>query len=123
MTEIRTEIDKYTNIKDKKILRAKFMIGDIDEKTFKQLLFKNYKQVSRYQEILDILTLFHSALSSMLNEGIVKKDIQLFTTQLNYIVNHVNYELQQIQQIYKNKCFQFNIKVLNSHLNLELNTL
>lgn len=109
--EIRRNIEKYSDASEARILRAKFLIGDITEDIFKQKLFMRYKQAARWQDILDIFNLFRTALTSMLNEYTVKLDITLFTTQLNHIVDYVQKEFKNIEKIYTNKYnIQFHIR-------------
>lgn len=109
IVDARYNVAKFLNEHEKKTLRAKFLIGDIDEKFFKQKLFTNFKQATRWTDVIDILNLFNTALTSILHEYLVKKEMDLFETQVYNIVKYINDEFIALSNTYKNSCYKFSV--------------
>jgi hypothetical protein len=107
--DARYNVTKFSNEHEKKLLRAKFLIGDINEKFFKQKLFTNFKQTTRWNDVIDILNLMNTALTSILYEYLAKKEMELFETQVYNIVKYINDEFVSLSNTYKNSCYKFSV--------------
>ena len=85
------------------------MIGSIDEKKYKILLFKSYKQTQRWGDMVDLINMYVGALKTMLQNVIVTQDLKILQKEMSTLVPYVVKEKERIDKLYGNYS-QFKIK-------------
>jgi len=109
LTHARRQLESYSNENSKRTTRAQFMIGSIDEKKYKILLFKSYKQTQRWGDMVDLINMYVGALKTMLQNVIVTKDLKTLQKEISTLVPYVVKEKERIDKLYGNYS-QFKIK-------------
>lgn len=90
---------------DETDLRVKYMMNDIDEKTWKSKLKKKIKKRAKDEEINAILTTFINVVSDMFRNIITAHDkdqLRLYITHIDTIKEYTNLHLRQIGRRFGN---------------------
>ena len=87
--------------------RVKYLVGSTNEKTYKQKLFMNYKQLSRWTDTRNYLQLIQDGFTSITMEFIDKPDIHLFRTKLENLLAFINEDSNRLASIYDNSMVSF----------------
>jgi hypothetical protein len=99
---IQPKLENLTNEDTRTLNRAQFMIGKIDETKYKTLLFKSYKQVQRWSDVRDLLNMYITTLTNILNNVIVTKDLANLQFEITTLSSYVETQKKRIDTIYEN---------------------
>ena len=88
------------------------MIGKLDEKKYKMLLFKSYKQTQRWGDVIDLTNMYVGALKNLLHNVVITKDLTTLQKEMMTLVQYVVKEKDRIDKLYENYSqFQINLKI------------
>lgn len=116
----RRQLQSYTNEDTKRLQRAQFMVGIIDEKKYKMLLFKSYKQVQRWSDVIDLNNMYTNTLKSILSNAVVTRKLDLLQKETTTLTKYVQRELDKINKLYGNYS-QFQLKLSVNQISGEIN--
>jgi hypothetical protein len=102
--QARRQLDSFTSENSKRLIRAQYMIGKIDEKKYKMLLFKSYKQIQRWGDVVDLLNMYITTLKQLLHNAVATRDLNSLKTQINTVSTYVKEEQGKIAKLYGNHC-------------------
>ena len=108
----RRQLNTFTNQDSKRLTRAQYMIGKLDEKKYKMLLFKSYKQTQRWGDVIDLTNMYVGALKNLLHNVVITKDLTTLQKEMMTLVQYVVKEKDRIDKLYENYSqFQINLKI------------
>lgn len=123
LSHARRQLESYSNENSKRIIRAQFMVGKIDEKKYKMLLFKSYKQTQRWGDIVDLITMYIGALKNTLQNIVITKDLTTLQKEMSTLIPYVVKEKERIDKLYGNYSqFKINFKISNTDGKISLLT-
>lgn len=118
LPEAEQNITKYTRANNIREHRVKYLVGDTTEKMYKQKLFMNYKQLSRWTDTRNYLQLVQDGFTSITLEFIAKPDIQQFKTKLENLLAFLLEDSKRLSSIYDNNIVYFIIVDNNTSFSL-----
>jgi hypothetical protein len=111
--KINPKIRLYSNTQNSdRILRCKYLTGNITENLFKQKLFTNYKQAMRWNDIKNLYQFMVDAMKSILEEYLTKPSLTTVAIQIKTLISYYNTERIRLYSIYQN-----NIPTISTHIN------
>ena len=98
----RRRLQSFTNNDERRLRRTQYMLGIIDEKKYKMLLFKSYKQTQRWSDVIDLINMFINALRNILSNVLVTEDFEILKQEISTICSYVKTQHVRINKIYGN---------------------
>lgn len=100
--EAENNINKFSGTRGIMEHRVKYLTGTMTEKVYKQKLFMNYKQLSRWTDTRSYLELARDGLTSITVEFINNPDIESYKVKLTNLVKFLKAESHRLTNIYDN---------------------
>ena len=82
-------------------LGVDYLIGDIDEKKWKDELKRRIKKDEKNNNIYHVLNMYVNVLSDLFRNAIADKNLETFKTNVDSLVNYTNNQLEKINKRYK----------------------
>lgn len=98
----RYNLQKYTDENTLRLKRAQYMLNQIDEKTYKQYLFMTYKQSHRWGDMVNLLTMYIDAISTLLMNFVENRQYENLLSQVVNITDYTQSQLLRIAILYNN---------------------
>ena len=95
--------------------RVKFMTGSMTEKVYKQKLFMNYKQLSRWTDTRSYLELARDGLTSITVEYINNPNIESYKVKLDNLIKFLKTESDRLSSIYDNSMVYYSIDTYDDY--------
>ena len=110
----RDQLRIYTNEETKRLNRTHFMLGKLDEKKYKVLLFKSYKQTQRWSDVIDLVTMYITTLKTILANVLITQNINTLMHEMTTLCDYVLTQKNRINKIYDNRSeFKINLRIQN----------